>query len=278
MCHRVTASEPGWGCWLAVLAIGLFGSACAGGGPLMHPAHTLPEGHVRFAGGASANFALGAPADAIDAAAAEPIGVVSDRPTETYTRGALAAAAMAPGVSPLVSGRVGLGYDAEGGLAYTGRAVRIDGRWALEGEAVALSFGAGGSALLSRRGASPDAQIAGLNLDATTGWGIDVPVVFGWRSAAEVVWWWTGVRGGYERLRGDVGYEGPAPALPIDGEIEGERPYVMGLMGIAVGFRHLHAGVEVQGGYSWAKGKLWGTEVEVHGATVSPAAALMGRF
>jgi hypothetical protein len=243
----------------------------------MHGAHTLPEGHVRFAGGASANFAFGETTDAIDAAASEPVGIIADRPSESYTRGALAVAAMAPGVAPFVAGRVGVGYDAEGGLTYSGRAVRIDGRWAAQGESFALSVGAGGSALLSRRGAQTDTGIAGLNLEATTGWGVDVPVVFGWRSSAELVWWWTGVRGGHERLRGDVGYEAPE-ALPVDGEIDGERTFVLGLMGIAVGFRHLHAAVELQGGYHWAKGTLWETEVEVSGASVSPAAALIGRF
>lgn len=244
----------------------------------MHPAHTLPEGHARFSGGASANFVVGDPADSIDEAEAEPVGAFTDTPSEAYTRGALVVAAMSPGVAPFVAGRVGLGYDAEGGLSYTGRTVRIDGRYALQNENIALSAGVGGSALLSRRGNAPDAQIGGLNLEAATGWGVDVPVLFGWQSSAEVVWWWTGARGGYEKLRGEVGYEAPAPAQSIVGDIDGERVYVVGLMGLAVGFRHLHAAIEVQGGYQQAKGKLWGTEVDVSGATVSPSAALIGKF
>jgi len=244
----------------------------------MHPAHTLPERHVRFAGGASANFVVGDPADAIDAAKAEPVGAFTDTPSEQYARGALAVAAMGPGISPFVSGRVGLGYDAEGGLAYTGRSVRIDGRYALQGEHLALSAGVGGSALLSRRHAGSDPQIAGLNLDAATGWGVDVPVVFGWRSSGDVVWWWTGARAGYDELRGQVGYEDASPAPPIDSDIDGHRAYVLGLMGLAVGFRHLHAAVEVQGGYQAAEARLWDANVDVSGATVSPSAALIARF
>ncbi|MFW5740183.1 MAG: hypothetical protein ACOC1F_07440 [Myxococcota bacterium] len=263
---------------LFAMILSAFATGCAGGAPLMHPAHTLPEGHVRFAGGASANFVVGDAADAIDEAEAAPVGGFTDRPSESYARGALAAAAMSPGVSPLVAARVGLGYDAEGGLSYAGRSVRIDGRYALQNESVALSAGVGGSALLSRRGPSPDAQVAGLNLEATTGWGVDVPIVFGWQSEGDIVWWWTGARGGYEELRGQVGYEGPEPAVPIDGDIDGRRVYVLGLMGLAVGFRHLHAAVEVHGGYQQAEGTLWDNDVDVSGASVSPAAALIGKF
>jgi len=263
---------------IAPLAFGLWLCACAGASPLMYPAHPLSDGNVRFAAGAAANFALGTPSHAIDEAAAEPVGVMADRPTEKTIRGALAVAAMAPGVSPLVSGRVGLGYDMEGGLTYTGRAAHLDARWAWVADSLALSFGAGASALLSRRGASPDMPIAGLDLDATTGWGVDVPIVFGWHSDADMVWWWTGTRGGYERLRGDVGYRGPAPALPIDGEIDGYRAHLSQVMGFAIGFRYLHAAVEVQGGYAWASGTLWETDVSVQGLTFSPAASLIGHF
>lgn len=244
----------------------------------MHPAHTLSEGQARFSTGVSANFVVGDPADAIEEAQAEPVGGFTDQPSEAYTRGALAVAAMSPGIAPFLAGRVGLGYDAEGGLAYTGRSLRIDGRYAWQNEEVALSVGAGGSALLSRRTTSPDAQIGGLNLDATTGWGVDVPIVFGWRSSANLLWWWTGARAGYEDLRGDVRYEAPEPAQAIEGGIDGQRVYVLGLMGLAVGFRYLHAAIEVQGGYQQAQGTLWDTDVDVSGVSLSPSAALIGMF
>lgn len=185
---------------------------------------------------------------------------------------------MAPGVSPFVGARVGLGYDAEGGLSYSGRSVRIDARYALQGEKVALSVGAGGSAVLSRRGGGADNQISGLNLDATTGWGLDVPLVVGWRSSGNIVWGWTGTRVGYEQLRGEVGYEAPAPAQPLDGDIDGHRIFALGLIGMAIGFRHFHAAVEIQGGYQHAEAALWDTDVDVSGVSLSPAAALIGKF
>ena len=272
--HVMSAAQ-----WLSAASCCVAGlTACAGGSPLMHPAQTLSDGHVRFAAGSSANFALGGTSDAIEAAKAEPLGATLDKPSETYTRGALAVAAVSPGMAPFVAGRVGLGYDAEGGLGYTGRTVRIDARYALAGESVALSAGAGGSAILSRRGSSPDAQLGGLNLDATTGWGVDIPILFGWQSSGDIVWWWIGAHGGYEKLRGQVALNRPAPSAALDGDIDAKRMYALGLTGLAVGFRHLHAAIEVQGGYQRAEGTLWDTDVKVEGATVSPAAALIGKF
>ena len=244
----------------------------------MHPAHTLSTGDTQFAAGASASFALGPHANAINAADAEAINVTTNNPTETYSRGALAAAAIAPGVAPFVSGRVGLDHNIEGGFAYAGRIARVDGRFAWQTDSTALSIGVGASALLSRRGASPNRQIASLDLDETTGWGLDMPILFGWRSAADFVWLWSGIRGGYDRLLGSVGYVAAGPESTIDGDISGSRSYVMGLFGLAVGFRYLHASVELSGGYSLSKGTLWGTEVEVRGFSISPATALLFRF
>lgn len=253
-------------------------ASCAGGAPLMHPAHVLSQGHTRFAAGAAANFTAGEASDAINNADAERITAVVDKPSPTYTAGALAVAAFAPGVAPFVAGRVGLGYDAEGGLSYTGHAMRIDARYALQGDTTALSVGVGGSALLARRGTITNAQLGGLNLEGVSGWGADVPVVFGWRSSGDIVWWWAGARGGYEKLRGTVTLFVPTVPDPLDGDIDAHRLMVAGLTGLAVGFRHFHAAVEVQGAYQDAQGALWGTDVQVKGFTFSPSAALLGSF
>ena len=45
------------------LAIALGTTGCAGGGPLLHPARTLPSGEVRAAGGLSGQVAVGSIAD-----------------------------------------------------------------------------------------------------------------------------------------------------------------------------------------------------------------------
>jgi len=244
----------------------------------MHPGHVLGQGRTRFAAGVAAHFATGEAADAITKADAERITAAVDTPSATYATGALAAAALAPGVAPYVSGRVGLGYDAEGGLSYTGHAMRIDARYGLQGDSWALSAGMGGSALLARRGTVTNAQLGGLNLEGVSGWGADVPIVVGWRSSGDILWWWGGVRGGYEKLRGTVTLNVPEPQEPIDGDIDARRTSIAALTGLAVGFRYFHAAVEVQGAYQDARGSLWDTSVQVGGMTVSPAAAILGTF
>lgn len=259
-------------------ALALSAAACAGGAPLMHPAHVLSQGRTRFAAGAAANFAAGDASRAIDKADAENTTAALNKPSTTYTTGALAVAALAPGVAPYVSARVGLGYDAEGGLSYTGHAMRIDARYALQGESYALSAGVGGSALLARRGTLANSELTGLNLEGVSGWGADVPIIVGWRSSGDILWWWAGVRGAYEKLRGTISLAVPEPQLSLDGDVDARRLMVAGLAGLAVGFRHLHAGVELQGAYQDAKGSLWGTDVNVQGVTISPAAALIGSF
>src|SRR5271167_4919228 len=82
---------------------------CAGGGPLLHPAHTLPKGDVRVAGGLSANAIAGGASSSLTAAkneaAADVNGNVLNDPT--YVKGALVAAAIGPGIAPFVGARVG---------------------------------------------------------------------------------------------------------------------------------------------------------------------------
>jgi hypothetical protein len=256
---------------------------CAGGAPLMTPAHTLSRGTTRFAGGMSANFAVGEASNALANARAAPLPAAADKPSPQYVKGAMVAAAIAPGVAPFAMARVGLGYDAEAGLAYTGRTARIDARYAFQGRKFALSAGIGGNAILGHREGTTSPQLDHLVLDGMSGWGLDVPLVFGWRSDADVVWWWLGVRGGYESLRGSVIYETPGaatgdPGLALNGDVDGRRVWGSALMGAAVGFRHVHAGIEVQGTYHDARGKLWGTDVSVQGFSLVPAAALLGTF
>src|SRR5260221_5373882 len=72
--------STGWlsvrGSPLAALLCAACATGCAGGGPLLHPAKTLPTGDVRAAAGFSANVATGHAADALrsarDEAAEDP--------------------------------------------------------------------------------------------------------------------------------------------------------------------------------------------------------------
>lgn len=268
----------------AVLVVAAALCGCAGGSPLLHPAHVLEQRQVRFAAGVAANIVQGGAADAITTARGVAGTAPADKPPASYATGALAVAAMSPGVSPFVAARAGLGYSTEAGLGYTGRALRLDGRYAVQGGSMSLSIGAGGSALLAHRAGETSPELVGLQLDGLSGWGVDVPVLFGWRSAADAVWWWAGARGGYENLRGSIGYVSPSPSpgvqtnSVVETDVSGNRFYVSALTGLAFGFRHVHAAVEIQGGYQEADATLWGAAVRVRGLALTPAAAVLGSF
>lgn len=242
----------------------------------MHTAHTLKAHDARFSAGMAANFAAGKPADAISTARTDGAGV-GNEPSREYAQGVLSASTMAPGFSPLVAARVGLGYDTEAGVTYSGRAIRIDGRWAYQTTSHAVSFGAGASALMARKGEIGSADIAGLDLQGVRGFGFDLPIIWGWRSDAELVNVWAGARGGFDKLSGEVGYQRTSSDNVI-GNVNAYRAFGFGVVGLAIGFRHLHAAVELQGGYQYANGTLWNSQVNVGGFSIAPSTALLMKF
>jgi hypothetical protein len=217
----------------------------------LHGAHTLASGDTSQGAGFSGTFALG------NARAA----VLSSQPEEA--RAALDS--LAPKVAPWVSARVGLGFESEAGLTYTGRTVRVDARHAFEQDSTAISVGAGASAVL--RGderTAPDGVTV-----APSGYGFDVPLLVGWRSTAGVLSFWTGTRGGFERVSADAS---PASALDL------RRWYGGGVFGLGLGFRHLHGAIEVDAYYQNVTGSMGGADVSLRGMTVTPAAAMTVSF
>ena len=50
------------------------------------------------------------------------------------------------------------------------------------------------------------------------------------------------------------------------------------LLGLAVGFRHVHVAFEVDAGYGTVSGDFNGSHVQVSGATAAPSSALWWRF
>lgn len=289
----------------AVAAIALTASACGGAAPLLHPAHTLPPNQVTFGAGVSAQVAALGAAEAIDAARtsapaqAQPATPEDER---AYFDGALTHVLVAPGVAPWIGARAGVGYDSDAGLTYSGRAVRVDGRHALAHGDLALSAGVGFTGILTRPGSDPpidetggaeparsaDGGIGGLDAGAVSGWGVDVPVIAGWRSAGDIARVWLGPRGGYEQLSGEVRLQlEPSTRNVLVGPVEGRRWHVGGLLGLAFGFEPVWVAIEVQGSFQWIEGHLeaestTGARVEhdadVRGLTVSPAGALIGKF
>jgi len=268
-------------------------TACGGGAPLMHPAHTLPASAVSFAAGTSGRVALGGLHDAekqLDASAAIPGGASSDSERDGFARGAMARFAVAPGVAPFLAGRVGLGDHNEAGLTYTGRGVRIDGRHAFEWQKVALSIGAGASGALARPGDQPEKKVGetpgdtGLRtatLTSLTGYGLELPLVFGYRSDADVVTAWIGVRGGFERDSFNLALV-ESPDSPLASTGHASRWWGGGLVGFSVGLSPIEVRVELDGAYERATGKLRLNNGELAGTvagwSLTPAMAISAKF
>jgi hypothetical protein len=266
-------------------------SACGGGGPLLHPAHTLAEGDVTFAAGTSGRFTLGGLRGAekdLDGAAAIPGGARSDTELQGFTNGSLSAVAVAPGVAPFLAARVGLGHHNEAGLAYTGRGARLDGRHAFEWPNLAISVGGAalGAFAAPNDEANPPPPGSGTALRAFTlrsvgGYGFELPVLFGYRSDADVVTLWTGLRAGFERdAFGASVIESPDTDASAEGKAT--RFWGGGLVGFSVGLAPIEVRVEVDAAYESLHGELvtGGRELtgKVAGWSLTPAMAISAKF
>jgi hypothetical protein len=180
-------------------------------------------------------------------------------------------------MSPVVSARVGLGAHAEGGVAFMGRAVRVDLRrsvsilphWT-------LSAGIGGSGILG----GSDEVDAEADLSRLRGGGVDVPVFVGYESDGGLYAAWLGVRGGWEQAtEDDVRSEAAAAQSPLPPlSLTARRLWGGGLVGFAVGFRHVHVAMELDVSYASVLGDIGATHVDVAGLTVCPASAVWWRF
>jgi hypothetical protein len=255
-------------------------TSCGGGLPLLHPAKTLEGGEVRAAAGFSASVATGELADSIRGARSEAAALGSNGGTdETYARGALALASIAPGLAPLVSARVGVGGQVEAGLIYTGRAVRADVRRSFDlSRHWSLSLGAGGSGVLY--GHAPDETLPNLDLGRLHGWGADAPALIGYASDSDLYRVWLGARGGWEHV--DVGevrsVPNPAPLGVLPATLSATRLWGGALAGLAIGFRHIHVAMEIDVGYCSVTGDYAGIHTELAGLTLSPGSAVWWTF
>ncbi len=270
---------------LTLVALAALATGCGGGAPLLHPAQTLRTGDVRMAGGISAQIAPGSLGDDLRSAreivARDPSGASSPGApgtNPTYAKGALVAASVAPGLAPFVGARVGVGDAFEGGLAYTGRGVRVDMRRAFTSGSYALSVGVGGSAALYGRQQGSD--LPNVELGSLRGYGADVPILFGWQSQSGLYSLWAGPRGGIESIAiATVTSEPKSVTIgtpPI--ELDALRWYTGGVVGVATGFNHVHVALEAQVAYQHVDGTYNGTNVTVSGVSITPASALWWTF
>jgi hypothetical protein len=236
---------------------------------------------VRAAAGVSGNFVPSTLGTELNAARAKSGNLTSPPENDpTYAKGALIAAAVAPGVAPYVSARAGIGAQFEAGVIYSGRSARIDVRRSWNWDSVSLSLGAGFSYIFY--GDESASSLAYVDLDSIHGYGADIPVLVGWQSSAGLFMAWAGVRGGWENASISALSSQPqasADAAPnTQVELTATRFYAGGLAGAAAGFRHVHVALEMDASYQTVSGTYVSVPVTVSGLTLAPGAALWVDF
>ena len=245
--------------------------------PLLHPARALSLGDVRAVAGFSTNAFVGGFNDALRNVP-KPSSTAFSSSEASYARAALVEASVAPGLAPLVGARVGLGRQFEGGIAYTGRTLRFDARRSFDLTTHwAVSLGAGGMGDVYGHDAA--GVVPTVDLGQLRGWGADVPVVVGYTSDAELYMLWIGARAGWERVdsAAPASAGSAAPMAPTQA-LSATRFWGGGLLGFAVGFRHLHAAIELDCSYASVSGAYGDTHAQVTGATIAPASAVWWHF
>lgn len=272
-------------------------SGCGGGAATLYPAHTLAQNQVTAGAGVSNNFAFSG-GEAVTGTQATPGAGVD--PEQAYVEDRVRRALLAPGVAPWVAARVGLGGQNEGGLTYTSRTARVDARHAFQNDEYALSVGLGASAVLMHPGSySPPPPgsplVAGRFTDQNaelhaTGWGLELPVIAGWRSSASVLSVWGGARAGFERISGPVAVGEaavPSSGAALTANLVGSRLWAGGLVGFAVGVKPIWVAVELDAAYQAMSasadfpaesGSPPERQATLKGVTVAPTGALIGKF
>jgi hypothetical protein len=282
--------------WLIGAAPWFF-AGCGGSAALLHPAQTLPVDSVNVGAGVSGQFGSSTVNDTIDRGrSAAGQSLATPATASAYARGVLTEALIAPGASPWVSARVGLPENTEAGLTYTGRSLRLDGRYALEvGEQWTLSLGLGATGLLltpdrsaprfdpnTESPVNPQAEFE----PSAKGWGADLPVLLGYRMLEGFGDVWFGPRLGFEHLTGNLRLERADPAsLRLDAA--GTRLWAGLVAGFSLGIPPLWLRFELSSTYHRLSGTLKPSEantgldfdaLEASGWTFAPSGAIVGKF
>lgn len=272
-------------------------TGCGGAAPLLHPAQTLPVDRVDLGAGVSGNFGSSGVRQAIDrgrSAAGQPL--TNPVRAAEYAEGILTQALIAPGTTPWVAARTGVAENMEAGLTYTGRGLRLDGRHAWPaGDQWTLSVGLGASALLltpeRAQGRAAEAPTEQSNpqaeLEASAkGWGLDLPILLGYRMLEGFGDVWLGPRLGFERLAGDVRVVDSEPGF-LELDVSGSRLWAGLLAGFSLGIPPVWIRFELSATYHRLSGELESADdarpldfdaVEASGWTFAPSGALVGKF
>jgi len=274
-----------------------FLAGCGGGAALLHPAQTLPVGGMTIGAGVSGHFGSGEINSLIDdgrSAAGNPL--TTPEAANAYAKGLLTNALVAPGASPWVSARVGILENTEAGLTYTGRSLRLDGRYAFELDeqwTLSLGLGASGMVLTPERRPTqfdPMAEVPN-NPEAefepsAKGWGADLPVLLGVRLLAGFGDVWFGPRLGFEHLTGSLRLERNDPASSLV-DAEGTRLWAGLVAGFSLGIPPLSLRFELTSTYQRLSGTLTPATtnssldfdaLEASGWTFAPSGAIVGKF
>jgi hypothetical protein len=250
--------------------------ACGGGVPLLHPAHALPSGQTAFGAGVSERFVLGSERSALDYARQRAAPSASPPPDPRYTRGVLVALAEGPALAPWGSARVGIPGSNEAGLSFTGQAVRADARHAFDWGATALSAGLG----VTARGFGHSAlELTATDLDRVSGFGLDVPLLLGYRTDADLISVWGGLRGAFDHWSGKVSLD-----TESDSSLSASRLSGGPVVGLAVGVAPIYVAAELELDYAHVTGTLdraapsQHDEGTIDGWSLRPAGALIGKF
>lgn len=282
--------------WACFASLGYL-TGCGGAAPLLHPVHTLPVDRIDLGAGVSGNFgssrvrrAVSRGRSAAGQALTEPARAAN------YAEGVLTQALIAPGTTPWVAARTGVAVDTEVGLTYTGRGLRLDGRhvWPTA-EGWAVSVGLGASALLltpertEGRGEQAPAEQSNpqAELDASAkGWGVDLPILLGYRMLDGFGDVWLGPRLGFERLSGDLRTVDSEPGYR-EIEVSGSRLWAGLLGGFSLGIPPVWIRFELAATYHRLSGELEAADparpldfepVEASGWTLAPSGAIVGKF
>lgn len=268
--RRASATRGAHGLGAGLLCCSLI--ACAGGVPLLHPARALPSGKTAFALGVSDRFPLGDQKEALDLAQQRSPGPA---PSDArYGRGVVVALVEGPAVAPYASARLGIPGSNELGLSYSGQAVRADGRHAFEWGQSALSAGLG---FTGRGFGQSPLDLPGANLDRARGFGVDLPLLYGYRTDADLISIWAGLRASLDHWSGSVDLDAQAPFT-----LSANRVAVGPVLGLAVGLPPFWVAAELEVDYGRVSGSLVrpGTryDADVDGLSVRPAGALIAKF
>lgn len=243
--------------WVALLGLGT--TACGGAAPLMHTAHALTEDEMTVGAGFSGSINVSPP----------------EQGPENVAEAAVEEASVSPGFAPWVGARLGLGGEYDAGLLYTARSVRADLRRSFpfgEEDSLAFSVGLGASGLLPKRRDDLGVRVGGF--------GGDIPLLFGYRSDADIYSFYLGPRVGMEYLNGQL----ELPSDPLDptiggnDSIRGWHAQAGGLLGLRIGFRYVYAAFELAGDMHWSQATIGDVDASFSVFAIRPAAALLGRF